>query len=136
MKRKMFFLLVILICIVSIISTTYAGDIRNATETSSVIYTETLTLSADGSAQEFEASVSGSYLYQVEILTSDDDAVTFTINSALGTQLYTTTTTSATSGEIELASNYYSISKHRTPTYTLSGLGTGTATIEVTFIKK
>lgn len=101
-----------------------------------IFITQVLTLSADASAVALDATLSGGYLCQVEIFASADDAMTFTINSALGTQLFTTTTTAATSGEISTPTAFWAIPEGQTPTYTLSGLGSGTVTIEVTVVKR
>ena len=90
---------------------------------------QTLTLSADATDQSLEASLIGGTLFTVQIVTSADDAVTFTIKSNRGTTMLTTTTTSATSGEWASPSDRYPIDG--LPTYTLSGLGSGTATIDV-----
>jgi hypothetical protein len=112
------------------------GDTFPQPETGTLVITESLSLSADDSDVALSTKLRGGYLFQVEVFTSADDAVTFTINSALGTQLFTMTTTAATSGEIEQPDYFYYVPTNRTPTYTLSGLGSGTATIEITFIKK
>jgi len=132
MKR----LLLILAAVFLFAAPCHADDIRAVTEPYDVMVTQVLSLSADATDASFNADLAGRYLYQVEIVTSLDDAVTFTINSALGTQLFTTTTTTATDGEVSTPTTFYTITKNRTPTYTLSGLGSGTATIEVTFIGK
>lgn len=111
------------------------GTLRTmATPKPYIAYTEVLALSADDSAVNFDSRMTGGYLTQVEIFASADDAMTFTINSALGTELFTTTTTGATSGEIATPTAFYYIPKDRVPNWTLSGLGSGTVTIEVTMI--
>lgn len=90
---------------------------------------EVLSLSADASAVALSTEFIGQYIYQIEIKTSADDAVVFTINSESGSTLFTKTTTAATSGEIGQPSGYYLITGPAT--YTLSGLGSGTAIITV-----
>lgn len=99
-----------------------------------VMKTQILSLSADAAAVDLSADLVGGYLYSVELFASADDAVDFTINSGLGTELFTITTTSATSGEIAQPTGYYPIT--RVPNYTLANLGSGTITIEVTVIKR
>ena len=114
-----------------------ADSITAVDEKKWVLVTLQLTPSADASAQPFNASIAGSCLYQVEIKATDDDAVTFTINSALGTPLYTTTTSAATTGEIGHPAAFWAIPKDSVPTWTLSDFsGTGDLTIEVTAFKK
>ena len=93
---------------------------------------EKLSLSADASGVALDDAFQGNYLFQVEIYTSADDAVTFSIASETGTTLFTTTTTAATSGEIDGPDAYYMITG--AATYTLSGLGSGTATILITAV--
>ena len=96
-----------------------------------VYKTETIgPLSADDSDVSLPASLIGGTLYCVEVKTSDDDAITFTIKSHLGSTMLTGTTSGATSGEYIDATRYRAI--NGLPTYTLAGLGSGTATIEVT----
>lgn len=114
----------------------FADDVRPVTPPQWTLYTQVLTPTADASAQDFNAQVAGSYLYSVEIKTSTDDALTFTIYSGLGTQLFTRTTTAATSGDISMPTAFWPITRDRTPNWTLSGLGSGTITIEVTFVKR
>ena len=94
---------------------------------------ETLTLSADDSSVALSEDFVGYYLFQIEIFASADDAVTFSLNSEVGTQLFTTTTTAATSGEIKGPSAYYLITGPMD--YTLSGLGSGTVTIVISAVK-
>ena len=89
-----------------------------------------LILSADAAAVALDAKFLKKYLLQVEIKTTSDNAVTFSIASHLGATLFTTTTTAATTGEVAQPTAYYAITG--IPTYTLSGLGSGSATIVVT----
>lgn len=98
-----------------------------------VYVTQVLSLSADASDVSLDAALIGGTLFHVEILTSADNAVTFSIKSGLGTTMLTKTTTAATTGEYASPSDRYAI--NRLPTYTLSGLGSGTATIEITVWK-
>lgn len=115
--------------------TAWAGTIvAHTSGPSSVMKTEILTLTADASDVDLHSDLLGGYLYSVEIYASADDALTFTVNSGLGTELYTTTTTGATSGEIGIPTAYYPIT--RMPTYTVSGIGSGTVTVEVTVVKR
>jgi len=94
---------------------------------------ETLAPTADASAQAFVAPCQGTYLMSVEIKAASDDAMTFTINSAEGTVLFTTTTTAATDGEISAADDRWPITG--VPTWTLSGYsGSGALKIIVTFV--
>lgn len=130
MKRNLLFLTLLIVVFVCI------GAVSEVQNPPFTITTETLTLSANASGVSFDGRVCGSWLNAIEIYASADDAVTFTINSYLGTQLYTTTTTSATSGEIGVPTQFWPIPKNQTPTYTLSGLGSGTVTINVMFCKK
>lgn len=96
--------------------------------------TQKLDLSADASAVALTDDLVGGYLFSVEILTSADDVVTFTIDSGIGTVLFTDTTVAATAGEIANPTGYWPINSQ--PNYTLSGLGAGTATIEITVVKR
>lgn len=96
--------------------------------------TQRLSLSADASAVDLNDNLVGGYLFSVEIFTSADDAVTFTINTGIGSPIYTTTTTAATNGETPVVTDRFTINS--TPNYTLSGLGSGTITIEIVVAKK
>jgi len=100
--------------------------------------TQVLTLSADDADEPLEKVLCGGYLFSVEVLSTLDDAMTFTIFSRLGTTIFTTTTTAATSGEIKNPSGYWPMNKTKTtlPTYTLADLGSGTVTIEITVAKQ
>ena len=96
---------------------------------------ETLTLTANAADQKLSARLIGGYLFTVEIFTSDDDAVTFQIKTALGTSLVNHTTSAATSGEFATINDRYAINGQ--PTYTLSNFsGTGTVTVEITVAKR
>lgn len=99
-----------------------------------VYVTQKLVLSADAEDVALGSNLVGGYLFSVEIISSADDAVTFSIKSSLGTVLFTTTTTVATSGEISGPQAYWVI--NGVPTYTLSGLVSGTVTIEITVAKR
>lgn len=113
-----------------------AGSVDPAhKENGQTIYmTQQLSLSANASAQSLGSNLIGGYLFSVEIFASADDAVVFSIASALGTTIFTRTTTAATSGEIANPTGYWPIND--TPTYTLSGLGSGTVTVEITVAKR
>lgn len=94
-------------------------------------FVETLSLSADGSGSLTSDSF-GCYLVQVEVSASADDAITLTLNTETGTQIGTITTSAATTGEFMALSAYRYITD--TPTYTLSGLGSGTATVKLVYV--
>lgn len=91
---------------------------------------QTLVLSGDASEVNLDARLIGGYLFSVEVVTSADDAVTFTIKSGLGTTMCTGTTTAATSGEYISINDRYAINS--LPNYTVSGLGSGTLTVQIT----
>lgn len=94
--------------------------------------TETLTITADASGVDFtDVRILGSVLYCVELKTTLDDAITFSMNTATGAQIFTKTTTAATGGEIGYPPMLYPI--HEMPKYTVSGLGSGSLTVKVTF---
>jgi hypothetical protein len=99
---------------------------------------ETLTLSDNASAVALPSNLIGGNLFSVEIKASADDSVVFTINSRLGTVLFTKTTSTAVTGVIESPLGYWALNKVGTagPTYTLSGLGSGTVQIEITVFKQ
>lgn len=105
-------------------------------EGSAIMITEALTLTADAAAVALPSNLSGGYLYAVEINSTADDAMTFSISSALGTTLFTRTTSGAIAGEIAHPSGYWPIPRGTTATYTLAGLGAGSVTIYVTVVKK
>lgn len=96
--------------------------------------TQKLVLSADATAVNLSDDLVGGYLHSVEIFTSNDDIVVFSIDSGIGTVLFTDTTAAATSGEISSPTGAWPINS--TPNYTLSGLGAGTATVEITVKKQ
>ena len=98
-----------------------------------VMVTEVLTLTADASAVDLRADLLGGYLYCAEIYATADDSVTLTINSGLGTEMLSLAATGATSGEYGTPTAYYPIT--RIPNYTVSGIGSGTVTIEITVVK-
>jgi hypothetical protein len=115
-----------------------SSKVTQTNEGRDIIVTETLSLATTStlSAVPLDWKLAGSYLYQVELLTSLDDTVTFAITSSLGVTLFTTTTTAATSGAITMPVAFYAITPGDQATWTLTGLGSGTATIKVTVIKK
>ena len=104
----------------------------------------TFTVTADGSGNvadfyfEDLSGIKGYYLLSVEMYSATDDAFATIIKSALGTTLFSHTTTAATSGEIRNATD-------RWPIYAISGVGpymdvtgltaTESATIVVTLVR-
>lgn len=129
--------LLLILMMVLLLAGTATGEVIVTDLPSGVqVVTEKLTLSADASAVDFTGYFEGGYLYQVEIFASADDAMTFTINSYLGTEFYTTTTTAATSGQVDQPWDFYFFPDGEVPNYTLSGLGSGTVTIEVTVVRR
>ena len=98
-----------------------------------------ITLSADCADETLPEIFRGGYIYQGEMSGSLDDAWTFTIKSVLGNPLYTITTSAATSSDatnISQPAGYYYIGEDEVATYTLANLGSGTATIKITGVKK
>ena len=101
-------------------------------------FVETIAISADAANVALPAYCKGWYLTQAHIKTSADNAVTISIlKGSGGATIGTLTTTAGTTGEfIPLASggaeNRYITA---TPYYTLSGMGSGTATLELVFVK-
>lgn len=93
-----------------------------------------LTTDADFSNMQFPAGFTSGYLFQIEIKTSADDAVTYTIASGLGTTLYTTTTSAAKSGEIGAPDTYWFMQADEGVKSTLANMASGTATIRVIVI--
>jgi len=73
---------------------------------------------------------SDKYLFTYDIKTSLDDAVTLTILSRNGTTLQAITTTGATSGEAGKFTTSWLLSGGEQ--FTLTGIGSGTATVDVT----
>jgi hypothetical protein len=63
-----------------------------------VYVTQKLTLSADAGPVDLEEYLVGGLLYSVQLISSSDDSVTFTINCGLGSELVTITTTRCDSG--------------------------------------
>jgi hypothetical protein len=129
----LFILVLSIVCIAAVPSYT--------PEKPETIITETLQLTANGTGT-FHSGVAGTVLYQVDIITSADDTVTFAIYSSLGGTMYTLTTAAGTTGEIELTENYAvpydksGGSYTRLPTYALTNMASGSATIAVTWIAK
>ena len=131
-KRVLFFMLVMFVAV-----SAFADEVHR--EDGEIIYiTQTMTLSADASAVYLGGNLCGGYLFSVEIISTADDAMTFSIASQNGTTLYTTTTTAATSGQIENPTGMWPMNCTGTdrPTYTLSGLGSGSVVIEITVVKR
>jgi len=134
--------LLIVAAIVFFASTALCADVAHKQDGEAQYITQILYLSADGSAS-LGNNLCGGYLFSAEVFTSADDAVTFSIASRYGTVMLTGTTTAATSGEYidptayrPMNCNSDSLSSNDNPQYTLSGLGSGTAIIEVTVVKR
>jgi hypothetical protein len=88
-----------------------------------------ITVSANAANQAFEVSFTGSYLYQIEMLSSIDTTVQLTILSHLGTTLYDSTSADWTlatgnGGVPQFPSDSYAITGNLK--YTVAGLGSGT----------
>lgn len=126
----------ILILFLFIVSPVHADSLSGFPSGADVFVNQTISLTDNAAAVDFNAMLVGGYLYAIEIFSVSDDVVTFTINSALGTVLYTTTTTAATDGEIENPTGYWPIVKGQTPTYTLTDFTGTSITIVVTVVKK
>lgn len=105
-------------------------------ETSELVTQIELVLGGDVTAALLPDILRGAYLYQIEVKTSDDDAVTFAINSEIGSTLYTTTTSAGTTGEVGQPTAYYWIHWNEAATYTLSSMSSGTAQVKITVVKK
>jgi hypothetical protein len=84
-------------------------------------------VSANAAAVPLPHNFVGAYLYPVEIISTLDDALTVSLATALGTSLGTKTTTAATSGEWLIPAIWYPLTS--LPTYTVSGLGSGSVTL-------
>ena len=95
---------------------------------------ERITLTDNIANEPLPSNLRGGYLFAVEVKSTADDAVVVTIKSELGTTLYTTTTTGAIAGEIGYPSSYWPL--NGVPTYTVSGLGSGSVTLEITVVKQ
>lgn len=99
------------------------------------ISAQRLAITADAADAQMDATLVGGCLYGVEIKCTDDDALTFTLNSGLGSELYTVTTTGAIAGEVLLVDNYFPIT--RPMTYTVSGYSDNSGcVVEVTTWQK
>lgn len=100
-------------------------------------FIDTITISADGSAVALPSYWKGWYLAQVFLLASADDAFTITINQHNGGRVGTITTTAATTGEYMPSDAATAECRYitGTPTYTLSGLGSGTITLEAVLVQ-
>jgi hypothetical protein len=99
-----------------------------------IYISEVLNLSANASGVALPDNLISGNLFSVEVKASVDDAVTFTINSPLGTSLFSATTSGAVLGEIESPAGFWVLNPGCT--YTLSGLGPGTVQVEITVFKK
>jgi hypothetical protein len=98
----------------------------------------TFTITADGSGDVAiftfldPQKIYGWNLLAVEMYSADDDAFATTITTALGSTLFTHTTTAATSGELENATDRWPI--YSIPKIDVVGLtATKVATVIVTF---
>jgi hypothetical protein len=143
MRRKLFYtLLALLVAGAAMAALVSRGDYFIQKLGGDQVYvTQVLELSADGSG-DLGTELCGGYLFSVEITTSTDDAVTFTIDSRLGTELFSRTTTAATSGEIANPSGFWPMNydtddtANDYPTYELADMSGGTATAEITVAKR
>lgn len=133
--------LIILALILLIPFQSIAGNIVHKMNGETHYITQVITLTDNATSVDLDDNICGGFLYQVEIKSTLDDAVTLTINSRLGTQLYTVTTSTATSGTVAILEDLFILNKDSTnedndyPTYTLANLGSGSITIEITVIK-
>ena len=117
-------------------SPSVADTISGLPSGADVFVNQTIALTDNAAAVDLNSMLAGGYLYAVEIYSVGDDAVTFTINSALGTTLFTRTTTAATDGEITTPIAYWPIVKKALPNYTLTDFTGTSITIIVTVVKK
>jgi hypothetical protein len=102
--------------------------------------TATFTVTADGSGNVAihtfmkPQEIYGYYLFSVEMYSATDDAFATLIYTNLGSPLFSFTTTSATTGQIENASDRWPI--YSAPKIDVTGLtATEVATIIVTFVR-
>ena len=133
------FILVLIILLFPFFTTSAFSDTLTAeTEGADLDVTQIMSgVSADFSGTDLEDRMSGGFLYQVGIKTTLDESVTFTVTSASGFPLFSESWTAAATGEEpKLPSGFFWIPTGSTPNATLSGLGSGTATIEITILKK
>lgn len=117
-------------------STGWADSLSGLTSGSDVFVNQTITLTDNAAAVNLNNMLAGGYLYAVEIVTVGDDVVTFKINSALGTELFTITTSAATDGEIAIPTVFWPIVKDAVPNYTLTDFTGDSIIIIVTVVKK
>jgi hypothetical protein len=95
-------------------------------------YTAVYTINGNGTAT-MERQHVGQYLFQVEVITSSDDAVTIKIETVWGTDLIPETTTSAaTGGEFIIPAAYYAIVG--TPTITTTNVSGGNTQLKITTV--
>jgi len=123
-------------CLFFIHTNVWADSLSGLSSGSTVFVNQTITLTDNAASVDLNNMLAGGYLYAIEIFSVGDDVVTFTINSELGTALYTTTTTAANSGEIENPTGYWPIVNGSLPNYTLTGFTGTSITIVVTVVKK
>ena len=108
-------------------------------ETPALLVTERITLTADAAGVALPGSLTGGYLFQVEMKCSLDDTVNFSIATGNGVSAYSLTgTTAASTGYIQNPSGYWVFSKTAPtpPKYTISGIGSGNCVVEVTVARK
>lgn len=123
--------------IVMLAFTISSAGTKTVPRTATHSFVDTITISADDTDVALPAYWYGYYLVQVFVLASADDAFTLTVNQHNGGQWGTITTTAATTGEYmpsdaAAAENRYITG---TPVYTMSGLGSGTVTIECVLVQ-
>jgi len=113
-----------------------ADSLNGLTDGSTVFVNQTITLTDNAAAVDLNNMLAGGYLYAVEIVSVGDDVLTFKINSALGTELFTTTTSAAIAGEISSPTGFWPIVNGAIPNYTLTDFTGTSITIVVTVKKK
>jgi hypothetical protein len=134
---KKILLLVVCLIFLFFVPITYADGILSSTESRDLDATQTITVTADFSDTVLHASLAGGYLFQVAIKTTLDESVTFAIANELGCPLFSESWSAAATGEAPKSpSSYFWIPAGTSPTATLSGLGSGSATIQITVLKK
>lgn len=136
MERKHYITVAVLLLAALILT----GAAFNRVGGSDLFVVETLALDDNATTQNLDVKFIGTYIYQARIEGTADDAVTFSVNgkqlnaSTTGATLLTKTTTAATSGEMATPSAYYVITDR--PTYTISGVDSGTIYVRITAIRK
>jgi len=101
-----------------------------------IVVTQEMTWSANATVN-LSGKLSPGYLYQVTIKTSADESVTFVIKDSYGNELFNRSWTAAATGEApKFPTGFFHIPKGSRCTGTLSGLGSGTAKVLITSVKK